>query len=85
MGEMEEFNIALRWVYCDVKGNGDERGKVFRRAREKVAPQLVREARWLVEYDLTGGMADATMALGADLFRYVGSEHKERRFLNWED
>jgi len=81
MGEIEELNTALRWVYCDAKGDGDERGKAFRRAREKVA----REARWLVEYDLTGGMADATMALGADLFRYVGSEHKERRFLNWED
>ena len=85
VGEMEEVNMALRRLYCDAKGDGDERGKAFRRAREKVAPNLAREARWLVEYDLIVGIADAAAALGADLFRYLGSEHKERRFLSWGD
>lgn len=52
---MEELNMALRRLYCDAKGYGDERGKAFRRPREKVAPHLAREARWLVEYDLIVG------------------------------
>jgi hypothetical protein len=82
---MEELNMALRRLYCDAKGDGDERGKAFRRAREKIAPYLARQARWLVEYDLIGSIADATAAQGADLFRYLGSERGERRFLSWGD
>ena len=77
--------MALRRLYCDAKGDGNEREKAFRRAREKVVPHLAREARWLMEYDLIVGIEDATAAMRADLFRYLGSEHNERRFLSWGD
>jgi hypothetical protein len=36
-----------------------------------------------VEYDFIAGIADSTTTLGADLFRYLGSEQKERRFSGW--
>jgi hypothetical protein len=65
-GKLRGLNSTLRRLYYDGKGDGDERGKAFRTAREKVVPHLSQEARWLVESDLIVGIPDATAALGAD-------------------
>jgi hypothetical protein len=64
--------MALRRVHCDGKGNGDERGKSFRRAREKVAPHLAGEARWLVEYDLIGGYCGCNCGAGSGFVQISG-------------
>jgi hypothetical protein len=34
----------------------------------------------MAEYDFIVGIADSTATLGVDLFRYLGSEQKERWF-----
>jgi hypothetical protein len=53
-------------------------------AHSSTVPATV-SSRFVGKYDLIMGIADAATALRAGLFRYLGSEHKERRFLSWGD
>jgi hypothetical protein len=77
--------MALRRLYCDAKDDGDERGRHSGALGRKLR-HILRERRggWWGMIR-SWGIADAAAALGADLFRYLGSEHKERRFLSWRD